>query len=389
MKSAPRIFGLLKSRRVWAGVALFLAAWQSGVFAVAYGARLAGAGAGRPALSEAERAFVSSLTEPDEAARQESLREVAALRRNMADGVGPAEAASAEAECLGLVLRGRSAEALAVLEGGRLGLYGDEKERVAECLRRLAAEPGEFGARLALAEAVADFSGRAPNAYMALCWWLLDRAPAEAERAALLRLLARVFEREHFYTTARLLYVAAARLSASSNSDDERLAAALAGVAEMESLRGGENDGEREKGSRLLAAEVYRVAAEKFPASRQLKRRLLNRGKLLREAGYGEAAEAVLLPLLAGRDDDDTMERLQNYKPVAAMEIARSYADRHDFPKAYDWERRAVTEYPLVFECGTGLGAYERRRRLALFGSSMKAGPLFILMDALRAVVSF
>lgn len=388
MKSAPRIFGLLKSRRVWAGAALFLAAWQSGVFAVAYGARLAGAGTARPELSQAERAFVSSLTEPDEAARQESLRQVAALRRNMADGVGAAEAGSTEAECLGLILRGRFAEALSVLEGGRLGLYGDEKERAAECLRRLAAEPGDFGARLALAEAVADFSGTAPHAYMALCWWLLDRAPADAARAAVLRLLARVFQREHFYTTARLLYVAAARLSAEPNSDEERRAAALAGVAEMENLRGGENDGEREKGSRLLAAEVYRVAAEKFPAGRQLKRRLLNRGRLLREAGYGEAAEAVLVPLLAGRDDD-TMERLENYKPMAAMEIARSYADRHDFPKAYDWERRAVTEYPLLFDCGTGMEAYERRRRLALFGSSMKAGPLFILMDALRAVVSF
>ena len=209
----------------------------------------------------------------------------------------------------------------------------------------------------------------------------------------MLRLLARVFEQGQSYTTARALCVAGSRLSAAGGVDDETRAFFLTGAADMERQRGGELDGEREKGNPLIAAEIYGAAAEQAPGGRHSAHCLLSRGTILREKGYGEAAERVLLSLIEGRDDDrepgvGVMQEFRNYRYNAAKEIALSYEARGDFPKAYDWQRRAG-EYPFHSSCGNEIESHADWQRRDLFRASVKAGPLFVVRNALRAVANF
>lgn len=299
---------------------------------------------------------------------------------------------AADARLLTLILRERFDEALEFL-GTRSDFYFKEQdERSAPALRVLRDAPGDFAARLALAEALYGFagSGRLAVGYTSLCWKLWDAALAPAEKSAALHLLARVYEEGQGYTTARLFYTAAARmLSAGGGFDAERPSALLARLAKLESERGGELDGEREPGSPLLAAEIYGEVTQRFPDTEGWVESLYERGALLRKAGYSVAAEKVLTSLLKSEADDtgpNVTAVYQNYRGSAAREIARSYADRGNFPLAYYWQYKATVQYPFIFECGSGLRAYEWREKRDLFLSSVKAGPLFIAAHWLLAL---
>lgn len=345
------------------------------------------------------RRLLSDLRRPNRAAlavmaagygyADESL--LAELAETPSDIAAPAT----EARYLALILRGRFAEAS---EAGRYlqsTIFDEEIKRAAELVRKLAGDPRDFDSRLALAEALHGLArtGTLAVAYTTLCWELWDEADTGGRRAAALHLLARVFEQDQSFTTARGLYVACARLLASQGAggDVKRLSHVLAKVAEMERERGGESDGEREPGSRVLAAEIYGAAAERFPGGEDFGVCLFNKGSLLRKAGHAAAGEAALLSLLgSGVNDQDPSpnitETYRNYRNGAAREIALSHADRGNFPAAYFWQRRAAKEYPFQSWCGTDVLANERRERIDLFLASLKAGPLFVAANAVLAV---
>ncbi len=72
----------------------------------------------------------------------------------------------------------------------------------------------------------------------------------------------------------------------------------------------------------------------------------------------------------------------RNYRHGAAVEIARSYGDRCDFPREYYWRWLASRRHPYLTWCGTCRQSEEKTGGRELAISSLRAGPLFFVFNA-------
>ena len=286
---------------------------------------------------------------------------------------------SDDAKSLAFILRANYPDAAKSMSAESTVFSEQEAKKITAALSHLEQSPSDFERRLELAESLVSFArtGRFTVGYTSYCWDLWNEASTVEQRASVLYLLGRIYERDDDPETTRVLYSAGVRLSSSLPAiDPNRQASLITGVAKVES----------NAAKHLVAAALYKKAGEITQDKRLWGISAFNQGALLREAGYGQAAAKVLLGLIESDVNDqdpggNLMETYRNYRNRAARLIADSYRDRGNLPMLYYWRYKTAQLYPYQSWCGTCLESYRWEETTDLLLGSIQAGPIFFVAN--------
>src|SRR5262249_47700005 len=144
---------------------------------------------------------------------------------------------SGDAKSLALILRADYSDAAKSMSAESTIFFEQEAKKITAALSHLEKSPSDFERRLELAESLFGFarSGRFTVGYTSYCWNLWDEASTLEQRASVLYLLGRIYERDEDPETTRMLYSAGLRLAFGLPAiDPNRQALLIAGVADAE-----------------------------------------------------------------------------------------------------------------------------------------------------------
>jgi hypothetical protein len=283
---------------------------------------------------------------------------------------------SDDAKSLVFILRANYPDAAKSMSAESTIFTEQEAKKITAALSHLERPPSDFERRLELAESLVSFArtGRFTVGYTNYCWDLWNQASTVEQRASVIYLLGRIYERDNDIETARMFYSAGVRLSFGlSTIDPNRQAMLIAGVANTE----------RNAAKHFVAAALYQKAGEITQDKSLWGTTTFNQGALLQEAGYGQAAAKVLLALIESEVNDqdpsgNLTETYQNYRSHAASLIAMTYRDRGNMPMLYYWRYKTAQLYPYQSWCGTCLESYRSEETTDLLLGALQAGPIFL-----------